>query len=316
MEDKKVDRWLRRQFSPTGWVLLGYYALMNLLVGIAMAGDALGQFLRNLAAGKFGVMPDMNALMGNGWGYLLATAAALTILWAWKGGEGLFARKGEKAMTPGTFLCLLVLVAGAQLPNSLWIGLLETILNLFGQSAMGMMEMVSGESGTVSMFLYSAIAAPIAEEVLFRGFILGTLRPYGKRFSILGSAFLFAMFHGNLLQAPYAFLAGLVLGYTAAEYSLIWSVVLHMFNNLVVADLMSRGLALLPEMTAEMVSFGVLGAFTAGAAVILTLRRREIREFRKGEWMDRRCLRCFFTSAGVLILTVLMGISMILMLVG
>ena len=46
----------------------------------------------------------------------------------------------------------------------------------------------------------TAILAPVAEELMFRGWILRSLRPYGKRFAVLGSAVLFGIFHGNRLN--------------------------------------------------------------------------------------------------------------------
>ena len=173
---------------------------------------------------------------------------------------------------------------------------------------------VSGGAG-LSLPAYSVLLAPISEEILFRGFVLRSLRPYGKRFAIFGSAFLFAMFHGNLMQAPYAFLAGLVLGYCAAEYSVVWSTALHVFNNLVLADLMARLMGLMPATAGDIFSSLVFIGFAIAAVVILIRKRREIRAYRQGEWMDRRCLKCFFLNSGVLILTVMMALSMLSLLV-
>ena len=179
-------------------------------------------------------------------------------------------------------------------------------------SATGTLDAVSGSSDTVSMFLYASFLAPISEELIFRGFILRSLRPYGKRFAILGSAFLFGLFHGNLLQTPYAFLVGLVLGYTAVEYSVGWSMVLHIFNNLVLADLLSRLTASFSETAVSAVNLTVFGGFFAAAVAILIANRVRVRAYIQGEWIDRRCLKCFFLSAGVIALTVLMVINMVI----
>ena len=128
----------------------------------------------------------------------------------------------------------------------------------------------------------------------------------------MGSAFLFGLFHGNLLQAPYAFLVGLVLGYAAAEYSAGWSMVLHIFNNLVLADLLSRLTASFSEMAVSAVNLTVFGGFFAAAVVILIANRARVRAYIQSEWIDRRCLKCFFLSAGVIVLTVLMVINMVI----
>ncbi len=313
MEEKQINKWLRRRFSPIGWTLLIYYLIMNIMVIGTMILDIVGQYLEGFALGKFTMEPDVDALMGNAWGYILAVAVGAVILGGWKG-ESYWKEeilKKEAPMKASVFFCLLTLVAGAQLVSSLWITAVESVLNLFGKSALELLESVSGDSNTFSMFFYTAILAPISEEILFRGYVLRALRPYGKRFAIFGSAFLFGIFHGNLLQTPYAFLAGLVLGYAAAEYSILWAVVLHMFNNLVLADLMTRGLELLPVMAADIVSLVVFGGFALAAVILLIAKRRQISDYRKSEWMDRRCLKCFFGNFGVIVLMAFMAFNML-----
>ena len=316
MTDREINKWLRRQFSPLGWGLVGYHVLMNVAVALAMTIDMLGQSLASLAMGKFVPDIDTAALLNNGWGYIVATFVGLVILYAWKGPdffrEEVMAR--EKKMKPGIFLALLALCLGSQLVNSFWMMGLEAVLNLFGTSAMGILEEVSGSADSFSMFLYASLLAPVAEELFFRGWILRSLRPYGKRFAIFGSAVLFGLFHGNLLQTPYAFLVGLILGYVTVEYSIVWAMGIHLFNNLVVADLLSRATANLPEMAANAITLAILGLAALVAAVILVRRRREIRDYRESEWLDRRCLKCFFASSGILVLMFIMFGNMLLML--
>lgn len=316
MEEKQIDKWLRRQFSVTGWTLIAYLGIMNLLVMLSMALAALRQVCRAAAAQNFGFTMDLAAIQGDAWGYILTIAVGFMVLWAWKGGdfwkEEILAK--ERPMGLPDFFYLLCLCIGAQFVNDFWIGLLETVLNWFGLSAMAAMEAVSGASDTFSMFLYASILGPIAEEVLYRGLILRTLRPFGKRFAILTSAILFGMYHGNLLQTPCAVVLGLVFGYAAAEYSIWWSIALHIFNNLVLADLLTRLTAPLPEAMASVVILGIFGAFALAGAVILICRRRQIGEYHRSEWMDRRCLKCFFTNSGVLTFLALTAASMICLL--
>lgn len=315
MEEKQINKWLRRRFTGIGWTLIGYYLIMNILAMLAVVLDTAQQMLLAFAVGDLGRGIDTEAIMGNAWGYILAIAVGLVILHAWKGRDywsEVLAK--EKPMAPAVFLCVISLCAGAQLVNSLWISLLEVILNQFGLSVMTTLENVSGASDTFSMFLYTAVLAPIAEEILFRGYVLRTLRPFGKRFAVFGSAFLFGLFHGNLLQTPYAFLVGLVLGYVTVEYSILWAVALHMFNNLVLADLLTRLTSGLPEMAAASISLLIFGGFALAALAILIAKRGQVREYRQSEWMDRRCLKCFFSCPGIVVLIVLMVFNMILML--
>lgn len=316
MNDKQINKWLRRRFTEVGWVLVIYYGIMNILAVMAMVVDTVQRSLRAVANGDFSGMLDMDAIAGNAWGYILTIIVGVVILHAWKGGDYWKSEilVKESKMTPKVLLCVLCLCAGSQMVNSIWVGILEVILNQFGLSVMNILESVSGDSDTFSMFLYTALLAPIAEEVLFRGYILRSLRSFGKRFAIFGSAFLFGLFHGNLLQTPYAFLMGLVLGYVAVEYSIHWAVFLHMFNNLVLADLLTRLTANLSEMALNILNLVIFGGAAVASAIILVKKRQEIRAYNCSEWMDRRVLKCFFTNSGVIVLTVIMVINIILML--
>ena len=38
MYDREINKKLRREFRTPGWVLIGYFALMNVLVLVAMFG--------------------------------------------------------------------------------------------------------------------------------------------------------------------------------------------------------------------------------------------------------------------------------------
>lgn len=312
MEERQINKFLRRKFSGIGWMLLCYYGILNLMVVVAVVTDMLGQMIRSLSV-EAGMGWDSDALLDNAWGYICAIAVGAVILQGWKGSDyfrELFTRR-NRPMQTGDFVALLSLCIGIQLLNSLWIGLLEALLNGFGLSVMETMDSVSGSADTISMFVYMGILAPLSEEILFRGVVLDALRPYGKRFAILGSAVLFGLFHGNLLQTPYAFLVGLVLGYVTVEHSLIWAVVLHLFNNLVLADLLTRLTENLPVILQNMFYFVIFGGFALASLVVLGLRWREVRSYLQSEWIDRRCLKCFFTNSGVLALIALMAANMI-----
>lgn len=81
-------------------------------------------------------------------------------------------------------------------------------------------------------FLQMTLGAGIFEELLFRGAVLGNLRRFGDKTAILASAFLFAAFHGNLIQAPFAFVLGLYLGYVACKTdNIVYAILIHATNN-------------------------------------------------------------------------------------
>ena len=195
------------------------------------------------------------------------------------------------------------------IPGAMLGGILLGIIETFSKAYL------STQFSDAIVFLYASILAPVWEELLFRGYILRTLRPYGKRFAILSSAVLFGLFHGNLLQTPYALLMGLVLGYVTVEYSIIWAMLVHMFNNLVLADLLTRLTANWSEMAYGMLNMILFGGSALVSVLVLLKNRGEIQAYRRGEWIDRRCLKCFFTSGGVLVLTLMMCISMVMLLI-
>ena len=125
-------------------------------------------------------------------------------------------------------LCLLALQGAA--------GLLQSLLSPAMEFFRTKSRVVSGTAETtVSLALYTAVAAPVTEELLFRGAVLRSLQPYGKRFAIFCSALLFGLVHQNLTQTPFAFGFGLLAGYVAVEYSILWSMSLHVLNNAVLA---------------------------------------------------------------------------------
>ena len=126
----------------------------------------------------------------------------------------------KKLPLPWKRLPLLICIfMGAQLIYSLFGNVLEFLLRLCGYTAMGQLNAASAQSTTVSMFLYTAVFAPVGEELIYRGLVMRQFQKYGNVFAIVVSAALFGVMHANLFQMIFAFLTGLVLGYTAAEFS-------------------------------------------------------------------------------------------------
>ena len=215
-------------------------------------------------------------------------------------------------MTLRSFGAVLCLLFGAQMVYQLIMTGVELILNAFGLSVIAGTEAVAMDTDSFVMFLYGGILAPITEEILFRGLIQRTLMPYGKRFAILCSAIVFGIFHGNLLQAPFGFLVGLLLGYVACEYNIIWAMVLHMVNNLVLGDLLYRVGDMIDPMATELMVSGLLLLSGVAAVIILIRKRHQIRVYRLEDPIYRVYLRCFFAAPGNVILMAIMVISMIL----
>ena len=85
-------------------------------------------------------------------------------------------------------------------------------------------------------YLAIAIAAPVAEEIVFRGAILRALLNSFKQpwVAITLSALFFAVGHLNPAQMPHAFLIGLLLGWMFYRTgSILPGILFHLVNNTV-----------------------------------------------------------------------------------
>lgn len=219
---------------------------------------------------------------------------------------------GERAhrkMTPVVFLLAIMLILGA---SDVYTFILEPALDwlsgLFDFQPSTAMDSIDASMGTLAMVLYAGFFGPIMEELLFRGLVMPALAKYGKVFSIVTSAVLFGFFHTDLLQGAYAILVGLVLGYIAAEYGLVWSIALHITNNFVFSDLFSRLLTVMPENAQNIVGFGLYILVGLGSLLYLVLRFRDIRGYMKANRSPQGTVAACWSSPWFL---VFLGLSLL-----
>ena len=303
-------RQLRKAYSAQGWTLLIYYGIMNLAVMIFMFADAfMAGFM--MAAGKEMDMDQMvNDMISNsGWGYFVAMGVGLLILLFWKKPK-FFADpmwKQGRPMKVGSFLAILAIFTSVQLGAQLLYMGLEFLFNLGGLSISQSMESAGGSMDSLSMFLYVGLGAPISEELLFRGLVLRSVEPYGKKFAIFASAILFGIYHGNVIQIPFAFMVGLVLGYVTVEYNIGWAIVLHMFNNLLLSDTMTRLLANLPQPWPDLWFWIVIIGCAVLALIILVVKRQQIKAWLHQYQNDPLCTKAFWSAPGIITLLAILG---------
>jgi len=85
------------------------------------------------------------------------------------------------------------------------------------------------------------LGAPIAEEVLCRGYGLARIRELaGDRRALLYTATVFAVLHGSWVKLPGTFLIGLFLGWLVLRTGSLWPAFLGHFTNNGTAYLLSR----------------------------------------------------------------------------
>ena len=94
--------------------------------------------------------------------------------------------------------------------------------------------MPGGTVGITTSIIRVVIVAAVAEEIALRGYVMGNLRKYGDKFAIIISATVFAVIHGNLIQAPFALIAGFAIGYFTIKTGTLWTgIAIHAANNFI-----------------------------------------------------------------------------------
>lgn len=155
------------------------------------------------------------------------------------------------------------------------------IAEMFGiELSSANIPMPTGVAGVAICLVRVVATAALAEELALRGYVLGSLRKYGDKFAIWTAAIVFAIMHGNFVQAPFALLAGYVLGYLTVKTGTVWTAVLvHGMNNLF-SVIVSYLLDYADERTATLIYYFLLVAIIGVGIicfVIFTVRTKHIR---------------------------------------
>jgi hypothetical protein len=211
-------------------------------------------------------------------------------------------------MKAGSFFALLVIFISAQMGVQILFMIMELTANQYGYTMTEAMESAGGGLDSLSMFLYVGLGAPISEEILFRGVALRGMEPYGKKFAIFASSVLFGLYHGNLVQIPFAFVVGLVLGYVTVEHNIGWAIVLHMFNNLILSDTITRLMEPLGLPWSELWFWLLIIGCTIAAVIILIVNRRQIKVWLGMYRDDPLCAKAFWSAPGIITLIVILGL--------
>jgi len=87
-------------------------------------------------------------------------------------------------------------------------------------------------SGVLISLLSTAVIPAFVEEFAIRGVVMQSLRRYGDWFAIIMSSLVFALMHGNMIQIPFAFIAGIGIGYAVIKTGSMWTgIIIHFINN-------------------------------------------------------------------------------------
>jgi membrane protease YdiL (CAAX protease family) len=210
--------------SAPGWreiliALAAYvvcFALVFLLLPLA-GGGAVGGVIGLFVSGVMGLVA-----FGAAWALRIRSLAAFGIRRA--AGRHLLAGAGlgVLAVVIGSGLSILYVVAT---------GDMQTPQSSYQAASAG------GALSLVLTLIGGSILTPLGEESLFRGVVANALLArYGAWIGVLGSAIVFALFHGINTVLPSAFMVGLFAALLFRRTGSVWpGVVLHGTNNLILS---------------------------------------------------------------------------------
>lgn len=167
---------------------------------------------------------------------IYAVIAALVMgFWYWKKFAVKKAprRKIGQIINLKMFAGLLALMVSMQYLSTYIVNLVYLINPKWYDTYESLMENIGFSDVSWVLALYSVIIAPISEELIFRGVTMH----YAKKtmpfwLANIFQAFLFGVFHGNMVQGIYAFVVGLFCGYVCYRGDSIYlSILFHMLFN-------------------------------------------------------------------------------------
>lgn len=177
----------------------------------------------------------------------------------------------------------LTVCIGANIVVNLIITLFESFgIKLSQQS--DVMAQPRGAFALVITLVSTAVMPALLEEFAIRGVILQPARRYGMAFAIISSSVIFGIMHGNLIQAPFAFIVGMCFAFFAIKCDSLWiGVILHFINNgfsVVMSYLGER----MPENTLNLIYYIIIGVVVlAGIACFVVLLLTDKQFFKKEE---------------------------------
>ncbi len=133
-----------------------------------------------------------------------------------------------------------------------------------------------------------ALVPAFVEEFAIRGVMLQSLRKYGDIFAIIVSAVFFGLMHGNVMQAPFAFLLGMVISWAVIQTGSIWTgIIIHLLNNFYATSLTALNVVASSGLYIAIVAtINIVGALLGLLAIvwIVDKKRHELHIENKYRW--------------------------------
>ena len=128
----------------------------------------------------------------------------------------------------GFCICIAMMIAG----NYVSTYVMTFFQTIKGEEIVNPIETLTSANAWWVNLLFTAILAPILEELVFRKIICRHLLPLGEGWAIMLSGFIFGLAHGNFYQFFYAFLLGAFFAFIYIKTGkLIYTVIYHIAIN-------------------------------------------------------------------------------------
>lgn len=271
--------------------LIWYSILVSLLSGI------IAEILQT-------VWRDPSAV--DGISSILCAAAGILVLYirnTMSGKKTDLFKKTEQKMTFRTFAKLFALQLMVQFFFVILTNIIEMVLNSMELSMEPLIRLATQDyEQSILMILYTGIIGPVAEEIVYRGFLLRGLEQYGKVFALVLTSVMFGLAHSTPLQLVFTIPAGFLFAYAAIEYSIKWAILLHILNNLFLGVLLGWLLEQMPQAIAAVIDFGFLGIGFITGILVLVKGYRKLKDWFSANAAPKGCYRYAITLPSVLIL--------------
>ena len=221
--------------ASVGWIILFMVA--------QLAGVTIAIFGDNILSGTFGVPGDVSSMdpVVIMFGILLGAVPIIALRAKYLCSMLSYTKDNKMLVTAG--LSILVILGGGWIfQNYLIPGQeMQPEVRLF------LVAMQSGTVGIIMTYLTAAVAAPVLEEILFRGQLQGAIHNKlsakavnnAPIYAILITSALFALVHLQPLAMPLLFLTGIVMGWIRYKTgSLVIPIVIHVMINTISVTMM------------------------------------------------------------------------------
>jgi len=212
----------RRFFSVIGMIFVGVSFLI--LVIQTVAEYLLYEFTSKSVWQDMNVLMTINVVIMYGIGLplimlLLKTVPDIT--------------PEKKKMSVGSFLLAIIMCYSlVYITNWIGMGITYVIGLIKGSPVQEQVQLVVTSLHPLLGVLYTAICAPIMEELVFRKLLINRTLRYGEGVSIILSGLMFGLFHGNLNQFVYTFVMGVFWGFIYVKTGrVLYTIIMHALMN-------------------------------------------------------------------------------------